>query len=128
MFNQLSHNLLQNPTDGFARRVDSTIVNKTPDITNDKGLGTLALGLDSVIRTVEPKTNEVSKDTKLTVVGQTGGEGEIAKVELEDLIAKSGGGELRVALSPDSFVELVNGGVNLPDGVSQEFYVVEDKK
>ena len=49
-------------------------------------------------------------------------------VELQDLVAKSGGGELRVALSPDSFIELVNGGVTLPAGVSQEFYVVEDKK
>jgi len=36
--------------------------------------------------------------------------------------------ETRVALSSDSIVDLVNGGVNLPDGVEQEFYVVEDKR
>ena len=36
--------------------------------------------------------------------------------------------ETRVALSSDSIVDLVNGGVNLPEGVEQEFYVVEDKR
>ena len=36
--------------------------------------------------------------------------------------------ETRVALSANSIVELVNGGVNLPEGVEQEFYVVEDKR
>ena len=35
--------------------------------------------------------------------------------------------ETRVSLSQDSIVDLVNGGVNLPDGVEQEFYVVENK-
>jgi hypothetical protein len=44
------------------------------------------------------------------------------------LIAKAGGQQLRVALSPDSFVELINGGVTLPSGVSQEVYVVQDKR
>jgi len=36
--------------------------------------------------------------------------------------------ETRVALSSNSIVDLVNGGVNLPEGVEQEFYVVEDKR
>lgn len=36
--------------------------------------------------------------------------------------------ETRVALSDNSIVDLVNGGVNLPEGVDQEFYVVEDKR
>ena len=91
-------------------------------------MGSSGLGLNEVIRTIKPDVNEVVKNTKLTVVGETGGEAKITTVELQDLIAKSGGGELRIALSPDSFVELVNGGVTLPKGVSQEFYVVEDKK
>jgi filamentous hemagglutinin family protein len=34
---------------------------------------------------------------------------------------------VRVPLSSDSVIDLVNGGVNLPDGVDQLFYVVEDK-
>jgi len=118
---------IENPTDGFARKVESSI-SKMPEIKNDKSLGGLSLGLNEVIRSASPTTNSVAKETKLTVVGETGGEGAIAKVELDELIAKNGGGELRVALSPDSFVELVNGGVNLPKGVSQEFYVVEDKQ
>jgi len=113
---------------GFERKVNSSIVNNTPNLNNSKSVGSSNLGLNEVIRSVKPDVNNVVKDTKLTVVGETGGEGQIAVVELAELIAKSGGGELRVALSPDSFVELVNGGVSLPDGVSQEFYVVEDKK
>jgi filamentous hemagglutinin family protein len=35
--------------------------------------------------------------------------------------------EVRVPLSQNSIVMLVNGGVNLPDGVDQEFYVVEER-
>ena len=35
--------------------------------------------------------------------------------------------DVRVPLSSDSVIDLVNGGVNLPDGVDQLFYVVEDK-
>jgi filamentous hemagglutinin family protein len=34
------------------------------------------------------------------------------------------GGEVRVPLSDNSIVDLVNGGVNLPDGVDQQFFVV----
>lgn len=113
---------------GFERRVNSTIVNNRPQIGNENTLGTLNLGLNEIIRSVKPAVNEIVKENKLTIVGETGGESKIEIVELQDLVAKSGGGELRVALSPNSFVELVNGGVNLPDGVSQEFYVVEDKK
>lgn len=109
---------------GFETRVSSTLVN----VSNDKTLGTANLGLNEVIRIVEPTLNQTTPGKKLTVVGETGGEGEIAIVELAELLAKSGGGELRVALSPDSFIELVNGGMMLPDGVSQEFYVVEDKQ
>ena len=35
--------------------------------------------------------------------------------------------DVRVALSQDSIIDLLNGGVNLPEGVDQQFYVVEDK-
>ncbi|MFA7092095.1 MAG: GLUG motif-containing protein, partial [Arcobacteraceae bacterium] len=34
--------------------------------------------------------------------------------------------EVRVPLSRSSMIELVDGGVNLPDGVEQEFYVAQD--
>ena len=36
--------------------------------------------------------------------------------------------DVRVQLSQNSIVELVNGGINLPDGVEQEFYVVDDNE
>jgi filamentous hemagglutinin family protein len=36
--------------------------------------------------------------------------------------------ETRVALGENSIVELVNGGVSLPEGVDQEFYVVKSSK
>lgn len=109
---------------GFERRVESSLVS----VGSDKTLGTVGGGLNTIIRSVEPSVDTVAKDTKVTLVGETGGEGEIARVELDQIMAKSGGGELRVALSPNSFIELVNGGVTLPNGVSQEFYVVADKE
>lgn len=36
--------------------------------------------------------------------------------------------DTRVSLSDNSVIDLVNGGVYLPDNVEQEFYVVEDKR
>ena len=36
--------------------------------------------------------------------------------------------ETRVALGDNSIVELVNGGVSLPEGVDQEFYITKNKK
>ena len=109
---------------GFERSAQSSIVN----VGSDKSLGGVGGDLNSVIRSVEPSVDGIVKDSKVTLVGETGGEPKITSVELKQILAKTGGGELRVALSPDSFVELINGGVTLPAGVSQEFYVVEDKK
>lgn len=36
--------------------------------------------------------------------------------------------DVRVSVGDNSIIDLVNGGVNLPDGVEQEFYVVEDTR
>ncbi len=40
--------------------------------------------------------------------------------------ANAGVGEVRVPLSDNSIVDLVNGGVNLPNGVEQQFFIVAD--
>ncbi|WP_428024615.1 filamentous hemagglutinin N-terminal domain-containing protein [Arcobacter sp.] len=40
--------------------------------------------------------------------------------------ANVGAGEVRVPLSDNSIVDLVNGGVNLPNGVEQQFFIVAD--
>lgn len=37
-------------------------------------------------------------------------------------------GDIRIALAQNSLIGLVNGGVRLPEGVDQEFYVVEDRR
>jgi filamentous hemagglutinin family protein len=116
------------PVAGFERKVASVIVNNTPPITSDNTLPSANIGLNELIRDVKPEVNDVVQNNRLTLVSDSGGEEKITTVDMESLMAKSGGGELRVALSPDSFVELVNGGVNLPNGVSQEFYVVEDQQ
>ena len=117
----------QESTNGFANRVESSLV-KTQDVGNDKSLGRVGGGLDPLIRSVNDDARTVPANNRLTLVSDTGGEQKISSVDMQTLMTKSGGGELRVALSPDSFVELVNGGVTLPKGVSQEFYVVEDQK
>jgi filamentous hemagglutinin family protein len=118
----------EQPIAGFERKVASAIVNNTPAITTDNTLPSENIGLNELIRDVKPEVNDVVQNNRLTLVSDSGGEEKITTVDMESLMAKSGGGELRVALSPDSFVELVNGGVNLPSGVSQEFYVVEDQQ
>ena len=49
--------------------------------------------------------------------------GEARQMQLESGVS---GEEVRIPLSRSSMIELVNGGVNLPDGVEQEFYVAEN--
>jgi hypothetical protein len=49
--------------------------------------------------------------------------GQARQMQLENGVS---GEEVRVPLSRSSMIELVNGGVLLPDGVEQEFYVAEN--
>lgn len=61
------------------------------------------------------------------LVGSTDGITPVQTVTMEQLqtaATTQGIGEIRVPLANSSMVELVNGGVSLPVGVSQEFYVV----
>jgi hypothetical protein len=63
------------------------------------------------------------------LVGSTDGSSSVQTVTMEQLQSAAmaqGMGEIRVPLANNSMVELVNGGVNLPSGVSQEFYVVDN--
>lgn len=63
------------------------------------------------------------------LVGTTDGNAAVETVSMEQLQKASSAqavNEIRVALGQDSFVELVNGGVHLPNGVSQEFYIVNN--
>jgi filamentous hemagglutinin family protein len=63
------------------------------------------------------------------LVGTTDGLTPVQTVSMEQLQNASGGqgiNEIRVSLGTQSDVVLINGGVNLPIGVSQEFYVVDN--
>ena len=121
--------------------VNNTIVrNKTPNLKQSiKNIETISTkrvessilsnngSLEVLNEVIKAEYPEIS-NSRVTIVGDVGGEEKITTINMEQLLEKTGGGELRVALSPDSFVELVNGGVSLPNGVSQEFYVVEDER
>jgi filamentous hemagglutinin family protein len=61
------------------------------------------------------------------LVGSTDGTMPVQTVTMDQLQSAAltqGVGEIRVPLGNGSMVELINGGVTLPSGVSQEFYVV----
>ncbi len=63
------------------------------------------------------------------LVGSTDGTSAVQTVTMEQLqnaATTQGMGEIRVPLANNSLVELVNGGLNLPAGVTQEFYVVDN--
>ncbi|MFZ5374724.1 MAG: filamentous hemagglutinin N-terminal domain-containing protein [Campylobacterota bacterium] len=65
----------------------------------------------------------------LNLVGVADGNIPVQTVSMEQLQTAAtvqGSGDIRVPLANDSLVELVNGGLNLPKGVSQEFYVVAE--
>lgn len=62
-----------------------------------------------------------------SLVSTTDGNGFLQLLSMNDIQRSlPTGSEIRVPLGHDSVVELINGGVNLPDGVSQEFYVVDN--
>lgn len=63
------------------------------------------------------------------LVGTTDGKNTTQTVSMDQLqtaAATQGISEVRVPLGQDSMVDLINGGVNLPKGLSQEFYVIAD--
>lgn len=42
----------------------------------------------------------------------------------QDTNTSNGNNDIRVPVGDNSVIELINGGVNLPDGVEQQFFVV----
>ncbi|WP_295055579.1 filamentous hemagglutinin N-terminal domain-containing protein [Sulfuricurvum sp.] len=85
---------------------------------------------NELLQTIMPQSSNTGVSYEL--VGTTDGNAPVQTVSMEDLQKASGtqGGisEIRVPLANDSLVSLVNGGLNLPSGVSQEFYVVDNSK
>ncbi|MBV5320355.1 MAG: filamentous hemagglutinin N-terminal domain-containing protein [Sulfuricurvum sp.] len=81
-----------------------------------------------LLQTIMPQGNV---GEHFNLVGTTDGAASVQTVSMEQLQKASGGqgvNEIRVPLANDSLVSLINGGVNLPIGVSQEFYVVDNTK
>lgn len=82
---------------------------------------------NTLIQSILPQGTGTSGSFGL--VGSTDGTSAVQTVTMEQLqgIATTQGmGEIRVPLANNSLVELVNGGLNLPKGVTQEFYVVDN--
>lgn len=85
---------------------------------------------NTLLQTIMPQGSG-NEGGSFGLVGTTdGGSAPVQTVSMEELqqasAAQGGISEIRVPLGQDSFVELVNGGVNLPKGISQEFYVVDN--
>lgn len=79
-----------------------------------------------LLQTIMPQGNT---GEHFNLVGTTDGVTPVQTVSMEQLQSASGGqgiNEIRVPLGQDSFVDLINGGVNLPLGLSQEFYVINN--
>lgn len=73
--------------------------------------------------------NAIYPGQDLGLVSSPNGEQPVRAIESNELLAlaaSKGMNELRVPLGNDSMVDLVNGGLNLPKGVNQEFYVVSN--
>lgn len=80
-----------------------------------------------LLQTILPQGSGTSGSFGL--VGSTDGTSAVQTVTMEQLqgvATTQGMGEIRVPLANNSLVELVNGGVTLPAGVTQEFYVVDN--
>ena len=83
---------------------------------------------NALLQTILPK-GTTGSGSSFGLVGSTDGTSAVQTVTMEQLQTSAtaqGMGEIRVPLANSSFVELVNGGVTLPSGVTQEFYVVDN--
>jgi hypothetical protein len=79
-----------------------------------------------IVKAISP---ELSGSTdNFTLVSQLDGQTEVTKVTMEELAQQAPNSEIRVALGGDSLAELVQGGVSLPAGLSQEYYVIKDEQ
>ena len=119
-------------TDNIVSNIVTTIVNSTT-VTPPSVVIVSPAPQPSVVQTqttqllqnIMPQSN----GEHYNLVGTTDGMTPIQTVSMEQLQKASkaqGVNDVRVALGQESFVELINGGVNLPIGVSQEFYVVNN--
>lgn len=80
----------------------------------------------ALIQHIMPYQGEGDTGT-YNLVGMTEGAIPLQTVSMEELKKASPNiQEIRIPLSINDNITLVNGGVNLPKGVSQEFYIIED--
>ena len=81
-----------------------------------------------VIKSILSDTN-TSNIGIISLVSTPPESGNIQKITLEELIEinkkNDRTGDIKISLSENSIVELINGGVTLPQGVNQEFYVLK---
>ncbi|PHM16778.1 MAG: hypothetical protein CJD30_09765, partial [Sulfuricurvum sp. PD_MW2] len=80
---------------------------------------------NALLQTIVPEST--TSDGTFNLVGSTNGVAPVQTVSMDQLQSAAltqGVGEIRVPLGNGSVVDLINGGVTLPKGVSQEFYVV----
>ncbi|RXJ67421.1 hypothetical protein CRV08_10865 [Halarcobacter ebronensis] len=75
------------------------------------------------------KTNvQINNGQSVNVVAKAEAGEDTKLVTLSQLQNSAGENSVNVPLGENSLVMLINGGVNLPNGVDQEFYVVEEKR
>ena len=74
---------------------------------------TISGGMSLVSQTIQGQPNQVITLSELRT--QNNSSNENTNIQTQDV---------RVSLNGNSIIELVNGGVNLPDGIDQEFYLV----
>jgi hypothetical protein len=111
-------------SDGRTKEKTTTVVTTTTPSGSIAAPTVQATDVTALVKLVVPALS--GSTSEFTIVSQANNT-EVSKVTMEELTTKAPNSEIRVALGEDSLVALVNGGVNLPDGVSQEFYVVEEK-
>lgn len=111
-------------SDGRTKEKTTTVVTTTTPSGSIAAPTVQAIDVTALVKLAVPALS--GSTSEFTLVSQANNT-EVSKVTMEELTTKAPNSEIRVALGGDSLVALVNGGVNLPDGVSQEFYVVEEK-
>ena len=121
---QKAEKVITNITSGAI--IPSVQMTFTNTMTSNQSMSTQAPRTEYTSKTLPTQSSSGEIQT-YTLVGTSEGKSVLQNVSMEELQKDLPvGQEVRVPVGQDSVVELINGGIKLPDGVSQEFYIVAD--
>jgi hypothetical protein len=87
----------------------------------------IALNGGGSVSSAASDSSSGSIQTQASTATQANNTSNQVSTQSDSATASNGSSEIRVPMSQNSIVDIVNGGVRFPDGVQQQFIVTESK-